>query len=102
MIRIHCVPTSEAHTLLEDFIMCEKITHFDHERIPERIVHDHSSAAHGVFEVYRPLTDITKAAFLRDPAVKMQIYVCFQMVQGSRGSADKVRDIRGFAVKFYM
>lgn len=88
-------------TLLEDFIMREKITHFDHERIPERIVHARGSAAHGVFEVYRPLTDLTKAGFLRDPAVKTPVYVRFSTVQGSRGSADTVRDIRGFAVKFY-
>ncbi|AHF77141.1 Putative catalase [Sodalis praecaptivus] len=88
-------------TLLEDFIMREKITHFDHERIPERIVHARGSAAHGVFEVYRPLTEITKAGFLRDPSVKTPVYVRFSTVQGSRGSADTVRDIRGFAVKFY-
>ncbi|WP_132921638.1 catalase HPII [Sodalis ligni] len=88
-------------TLLEDFILREKITHFDHERIPERIVHARGSAAHGVFEVYRSLSDITKAAFLQDPSVKTPVYVRFSTVQGSRGSADTVRDIRGFATKFY-
>jgi catalase len=88
-------------TLLEDFILREKITHFDHERIPERIVHARGSAAHGVFEVYRSLSDITKAGFLQDPSVKTPVYVRFSTVQGSRGSADTVRDIRGFATKFY-
>ncbi len=88
-------------TLLEDFILREKITHFDHERIPERIVHARGSAAHGVFKVYRPLTDITKAGFLQDPKLETPVYVRFSTVQGSRGSADTVRDIRGFATKFY-
>lgn len=88
-------------TLLEDFILREKITHFDHERIPERIVHARGSAAHGVFEVYRSLSEVTKAGFLQDPAVKTPVYVRFSTVQGSRGSADTVRDIRGFATKFY-
>jgi catalase len=88
-------------SLLEDFIMREKITHFDHERIPERIVHARGSAAHGVFQVYEPMTEFTKAAFLQDPAVQTPVYVRFSTVQGPRGSADTVRDVRGFAVKFY-
>ncbi|TKI05601.1 catalase HPII [Martelella alba] len=92
---------SRGPTLLEDFILREKITHFDHERIPERIVHARGSAAHGFFQVYRPLADITRALFLQDPAVKTPVYVRFSTVQGSRGSADTVRDIRGFATKFY-
>ncbi|MGI4983973.1 MAG: catalase HPII [Janthinobacterium lividum] len=88
-------------SLLEDFIMREKITHFDHERIPERIVHARGTGAHGYFQVYEPQTELTKAAFLRDPAVKTPVYVRFSTVQGSRGSADTVRDVRGFSVKFY-
>jgi catalase len=88
-------------SLLEDFIMREKVTHFDHERIPERIVHARGSAAHGVFQVYEPMSEYTKAAFLQDPAVQTPVYVRFSTVQGPRGSADTVRDVRGFAVKFY-
>src|ERR1700743_805028 len=88
-------------SLLEDFIMREKITHFDHERIPERIVHARGSAAHGVFQLYESLGEYTKAAFLQDPAVETPVYVRFSTVQGPRGSADTVRDVRGFAVKFY-
>ncbi|WP_233835664.1 catalase HPII [Paraburkholderia sp. ZP32-5] len=88
-------------SLLEDFIMREKITHFDHERIPERIVHARGSAAHGVFRLYESLGEYTKAAFLQDPAVETPVYVRFSTVQGPRGSADTVRDVRGFAVKFY-
>ncbi|GAB2901712.1 catalase HPII [Paraburkholderia jirisanensis] len=88
-------------SLLEDFIMREKITHFDHERIPERIVHARGSAAHGVFQVYEPQTELTKAAFLQDTSVQTPVFVRFSTVQGPRGSADTVRDVRGFAVKFY-
>ncbi|KXU82256.1 catalase HPII [Paraburkholderia monticola] len=88
-------------SLLEDFIMREKITHFDHERIPERIVHARGSAAHGVFKAYESMREYTKAAFLQDPAAETPVYVRFSTVQGPRGSADTVRDVRGFAVKFY-
>ena len=88
-------------TLLEDFALREKITHFDHERIPERVVHARGSAAHGYFQVYEPLTQFTRAAFLQDPAVKTPVFVRFSTVGGSRGSADTPRDVRGFAVKFY-
>ncbi|MBB5402828.1 catalase [Paraburkholderia sp. JPY162] len=88
-------------SLLEDFIMREKITHFDHERIPERIVHARGSAAHGVFKVYESMREYTKAAFLQDPATETPVYVRFSTVQGPRGSADTVRDVRGFATKFY-
>ncbi|MCG5076061.1 catalase HPII [Paraburkholderia tagetis] len=88
-------------SLLEDFIMREKITHFDHERIPERIVHARGSAAHGVFQVYESQAELTRAAFLQDPAKTTPVYVRFSTVQGPRGSADTVRDIRGFATKFY-
>jgi catalase len=88
-------------TLLEDFILREKITHFDHERIPERIVHARGSAAHGVFKVYEDQSAITKAAFLCDPGAETPVFVRFSTVAGSRGSTDLARDVRGFAVKFY-
>lgn len=88
-------------TLLEDFIMREKITHFDHERIPERIVHARGSGAHGVFQVYEPMAKWTKAGFLNDPARETPVFVRFSTVAGSRGSTDLARDVRGFAVKFY-
>ncbi len=88
-------------TLLEDFILREKITHFDHERIPERVVHARGAAAHGFFQVYESMAPITKAGFLQDPAVKTPVFVRFSTVGGSRGSADTPRDVRGFAVKFY-
>jgi len=88
-------------TLLEDFILREKITHFDHERIPERIVHARGSGAHGTFQVYRSMAKITKAGFLQDPKLKTPVFVRFSTVLGGAGSADTVRDVRGFAVKFY-
>lgn len=88
-------------TLLEDFILREKITHFDHERIPERIVHARGSAAHGYFQPYKSLSDVTKANFLSDPEKITPVFVRFSTVQGGAGSADTVRDIRGFATKFY-
>lgn len=88
-------------SLLEDFIMREKITHFDHERIPERVVHARGAGAHGFFQVYEPLSELTKADFLNDPAKKTPVFVRFSTVQGPRGSADTVRDVRGFAAKFY-
>jgi catalase len=88
-------------SLLEDFHLREKITHFDHERIPERVVHARGAAAHGVFQVYRPLTEYTKAHFLQDPAVQTPVFVRFSIVGGSRGAADTVRDVRGWATKFY-
>lgn len=88
-------------TLMEDFHFREKITHFDHERIPERVVHARGFGAYGFFQVYEPLAEYTKAKFLQDPAVKTPVFVRFSTVAGSRGSADTVRDVRGFAVKFY-
>lgn len=88
-------------TLMEDFHFREKMTHFDHERIPERIVHARGFGAHGYFQVYEPLTSLTKAKFLQDPSVKTPVFVRFSTVAGSRGSADTVRDVRGFATKFY-
>jgi catalase len=88
-------------TLLEDFILREKITHFDHERIPERIVHARGSAAHGYFEAYEPLTDLTRAAPFMEAGKRTPVFVRFSTVAGERGSADTARDVRGFAVKFY-
>ncbi|WP_293788336.1 catalase [uncultured Pedobacter sp.] len=88
-------------TLLEDFILREKITHFDHERIPERVVHARGSGAHGVFKVYEDMSDLTRAAFLCDPGLETPVFVRFSTVAGSRGSTDLARDVRGFAVKFY-
>ncbi len=88
-------------SLLEDFILREKITHFDHERIPERVVHARGSAAHGYFQVYKSQAPLTKAGFLQDPTVKTPVFVRFSTVAGSRGSSDMARDARGFAVKFY-
>src|ERR1700761_3345803 len=88
-------------TLLEDFHLREKITHFDHERIPERVVHARGAAAHGVFESYGTGRSVTKAEFLASKGLQTEVFVRFSTVLGSRGSADTVRDTRGFAVKFY-
>ncbi len=88
-------------SLLEDFHFREKVTHFDHERIPERVVHARGSAAHGFFQVYESLARYTKAGFLTDPARQTPVFVRFSTVAGSRGSTDLARDVRGFAVKFY-
>jgi catalase len=87
-------------TLIEDFHMREKIMHFDHERIPERVVHARGAGAHGVFESYGTASDITSAGFLQ-PGRSTPVFTRFSTVVGSRGSADTVRDVRGFAVKFY-
>lgn len=88
-------------TLLEDFHLREKITHFDHERIPERVVHARGAAAHGIFESYANFENITIASFLSEKGKKTPVFVRFSTVAGSRGSADTVRDVRGFATKFY-
>ena len=88
-------------TLMEDFILREKITHFDHERIPERVVHARGSAAHGVFESYGDFSDLTRASLLGEAGKQTPVFVRFSTVAGERGSADTVRDVRGFAVKFY-
>ncbi|PBJ10175.1 catalase [Flavobacterium sp. ACN6] len=88
-------------SLLEDFILREKITHFDHERIPERIVHARGSGAHGFFEVTNPIPELTKAGFLKEKGLKTPVFTRFSTVAGSRGSTDLARDARGFAVKFY-
>ncbi|MES2911181.1 MAG: catalase [Pseudomonadota bacterium] len=87
--------------LLEDFILREKLTHFDHERIPERIVHARGSAAHGFFECYEPMTQLTKAAPFKEAGKVTPVFVRFSTVAGERGSKDTARDVRGFAVKFY-
>ncbi|MGI2902152.1 catalase [Tolypothrix sp. VBCCA 56010] len=88
-------------TLMEDFHLREKMTHFDRERIPERVVHARGSAAHGYFQPYESLAEYTKAKFLQDPSVKTPVFARFSTVAGFRGSADTVRDVRGFSVKFY-
>ncbi|HYC77718.1 MAG TPA: catalase, partial [Planctomycetota bacterium] len=88
-------------TLLEDFHFREKLTRFDHERIPERVVHARGSGAYGWFQVYESLEDLTSADFLCDPSLRTPAFVRFSTVVGSRGSADTVRDVRGFAVKLY-
>src|SRR6478735_9328552 len=88
-------------SLLEDFILREKLTHFDHERIPERVVNARGAAAHGYFELTRPLVDYTKADFLQEVGGRTPVFVRFSTVVGSRRSAYTGRDVRGFAVKFY-
>ncbi len=88
-------------SLLEDFLMREKITHFDHERIPERAVHARGVAAHGYFQSYKNHSDLTKAGFLNDPSRQTPVFLRFSTVAGSRGSSDLARDVRGFAIKFY-
>ncbi|AUY47914.1 catalase [Streptomyces sp. CB01881] len=88
-------------TLLEDFQLREKLTHFDHERIPERVVHARGTGAYGFFEPYGSLAEFTCADFLQEGGSRTPVFVRFSTVQGPRGSADTVRDVRGFAVKFY-
>lgn len=88
-------------SLLEDFHFREKIMHFDHERIPERIVHARGFGAHGEFKVYEDLSKYTSADFLTNPDKTTPVFVRFSTVQGSKGSPDTVRDVRGFATKFY-
>lgn len=87
--------------LLEDFVLREKIFHFDHERIPERIVHARGSAAHGYFELYESLKDITRADLFQRAGEKTPVFTRFSTVAGGAGSVDTPRDVRGFAVKFY-
>ncbi len=87
--------------LLEDFHLREKITHFDHERIPERVVHARGSGAYGTFTAYGTAGSVTSAGFLADKGRETDVFARFSTVLGSRGSADTVRDVRGFAVKFY-
>ncbi len=88
-------------TLLEDFVLREKITHFDHERIPERIVHARGTAAHGFFELTKSLSEYTTAKILTEVGEKTPLFARFSTVAGGAGSIDTPRDVRGFAVKFY-
>jgi catalase len=88
-------------TALEDFHFREKLFHFDHERIPERVVHARGFGAHGYFENYESLADITKADLFQRPKEKTPVFVRFSTVAGNKGSADLARDVRGFAVKIY-
>ncbi len=87
--------------LLEDFLLREKINHFDHERIPERVVHAPGSAAHGYFELTSSLSDISKAGIFNRVGQRTPVFARFSTVAGNKGSADTARDVRGFAVKFY-
>ena len=87
--------------LLKDFVLREKLTHFDHERIPERVVHARGSAAHGYFECYEPLAELTCASLFAEAGKRTPVFVRFSTVAGERGSKDTARDVRGFAVKFY-
>ena len=86
--------------LLEDHVFRERVQHFDHERIPERVVHARGSAAHGYFECTNPATDITKASLFSRAGLRTPVFVRFSTVQGARGANDLVRDVRGFAIKF--
>ena len=107
----HGMPVSDDHnslkagprgpTLLEDFVLREKIWHFDHERIPERVVHARGLAAHGYFELTDSLSDLTVAKVLGDVGVRTPVFTRFSTVAGNKGSADLARDVRGFSVKFY-
>jgi len=96
---LHSIPRGP--TLLEDFILREKITHFDHERIPERVVHARGSAAHGFFELTRSLKKHTTARILTEVGERTPLFARFSTVAGGSGSVDTPRDVRGFAVKFY-
>src|SRR6201981_2416714 len=87
--------------LLEDFHFREKIFHFDHERIPERVVHARGYGAHGYFENYEPLTEITRADPFSEAGLRPPVFVRFSTVAGNKGSSDLARDVRGFATKFY-
>ena len=88
-------------TLLEDFHFREKIFHFDHERIPERVVHARGFGAHGFFETTEELSDITRADIFQRKGERTEAFVRFSTVAGNKGSADLARDVRGFAVRLY-
>ncbi|KAF0677115.1 catalase [Profundibacterium mesophilum] len=94
-------PGPRGPALLEDFVMREKIFHFDHERIPERVVHARGYGLHGHFELYETLSDLSAADIFQRPGEKTPVFVRFSTVAGNKGSADLARDVRGFAVKFY-
>jgi catalase len=87
--------------LLQDFHLIDKLAHFDHERIPERVVHAKGAGAHGYFEVTHDITHLCKAKFLSRIGKRTPIFIRFSTVGGERGSADSNRDPRGFAMKFY-
>jgi catalase len=99
--RTACVSARAGPTLLEDFILREKIFHFDHERIPERIVHARGSGAHGYFECTRAIPELTRATVFAQKGKRTPVFCRFSTVAGSKGSKDTPRDVRGFAVKFY-
>lgn len=88
-------------TLLEDFILREKLSHFAHERTPERVVNARGCGAHGYFKPYKSMVQYTRAGFLQNPEIDTPVFVRFSSMSGAQGSADTVRDVRGFAVKFY-
>ena len=88
-------------TLLEDFVLREKIFHFDHERMPERIVHARGTGAHGTFECTEAIPELTRASLFQNKGAKVPVFARFSTVAGSKGSKDTPRDVRGFAVKFY-
>src|SRR5262249_21639709 len=88
-------------TALEDFHFREKLFHFDHERIPERVVHARGYGAHGTFENYESLADVTMADLFQNAGQKTPAFVRFSTVAGNKGSPDLARDVRGFAVKLY-
>ena len=94
-------PYARGPTLLEDFVLREKITHFDHERIPERIVHARGTGVHGFFELSTSLADVTTAQILTEVGVRTPVFTRFSTVAGGSGSVDTPRDVRGFAVKLY-
>jgi catalase len=103
LVLVSNINTAGEHgpTLLEDFIFRQKITHFDHERVPERAVHARGAGAHGVFESYGDWSNLTAASFLNAAGKKTPTFVRFSTVAGSRGSADTARDVHGFATRFY-
>jgi len=88
-------------SLLEDFVLREKIFHFDHERVPERIVHARGTGAHGYFECTTPIPELTRASLFQEKGKRTPVFVRFSTVAGSKGSKDTPRDVRGFAVKLY-
>ena len=92
---------SSSSSVMQDYVMREKLASFGHERIPERVVNARGAGAHGVFRAYKPMTEYTSAAFLQNPEVLTPVFVRFSNMTGAQGSADTVRDVRGFAVKFY-
>jgi catalase len=100
-MRIRCEPGERGPTLLEDGQFLEKIQHFDHERIPERVVHARGFGAHGYFELTKPLKGVSRAAIFNEVGVKTPVFLRFSTVAGNKGSTDMARDVRGFAVKFY-